>query len=64
MNSEWENEMETVTEYTITKSEWKNLHRDYRMGDPRKGTARMLKWVDGAGTCLVPVTVVADEVQA
>jgi hypothetical protein len=45
---------------TITRSQWRKLHRDSRMGDPRKGTAKMLKFVEGLGTCLVPVTVVAD----
>lgn len=48
---------------TITRSEWAKLHRDYRTGDPRQGTAKVLKFVDGVGTCLVPVTVVVDEPQ-
>lgn len=43
---------------TITKSEWKALHRDYKSIIDKqkyilKGTAQ--------GTCLVPVTVVKDE---
>lgn len=45
---------------TITRSKWRATHRDYRTGDPRRGTAKVLKFVPGVGTCLVPVTVVED----
>jgi len=44
----------------ITRSEWRKKHRDFKTGDPRKGTAKMLKYCDGLGTCLVPVTVIPD----
>ena len=49
------------TRETITRSEWRKLHKDYRQGDPRKGTAKILKLVPNVGTCLVPVKVVEDE---
>ena len=42
----------------ITKAEWDRMPRDHRTGDPRKGTARILRWVEGLGTILVPVEVV------
>ena len=45
----------------VSRSEWKRLSRDYRSGDPRKGTAKALMQCGGFGTCLVPVTVVADD---
>jgi hypothetical protein len=48
----------TNTEYTITKAQWAKLPREYRTGDPRKGTAKMLKMTEH-GTSLVPVKVVA-----
>lgn len=54
---------QATDDYTITRSEWAKLHRDYRTGDPRQGTAKVLKFVAGVGTCLVPVTVVDDEPQ-
>ncbi len=44
----------------ISKSKWKSTHRDFRTGDPRKGTAMVLMYVETKGTCLVPVEVVAD----
>lgn len=46
---------------TITKTEWRNLHRDYKM--VKDGQRYMLKWIDGKGTCLVPVQVVKDPQQ-
>jgi len=47
---------------TITRSKWNKLPRDFKSGDPRRGTAKALMFVDGVGTCLVPVTVVDDVV--
>jgi hypothetical protein len=44
-------------DFLVTRADWARKPRDYRLGDPRKGTARMLALVDGAGTCLVPATV-------
>lgn len=44
---------------TITRSQWRKLHRDFRTGDPSEGTAKVLRLTE-QGTCLVPVTVVAD----
>jgi hypothetical protein len=41
----------------ITKAAWDAIHADFKVGDPREGTAAVLKWVDGIGTCLVPVVV-------
>ncbi len=43
---------------TITKSEWKALHRDYK--EIINGQRYILKLVNGA-TCLVPVKVVDDK---
>lgn len=43
----------------ITRTEWNRTHRDYRTGDPHRGTAKVLRWEEGRGTVLVPVTVVA-----
>lgn len=43
---------------TITKQEWKELHRDYK--DIINGQRYILKLENG-GTCLVPVQVVKDE---
>lgn len=43
---------------TITKSEWKALHRDYKT--IIDGQRYILKLVNGA-TCLVPVTIIADK---
>lgn len=43
---------------TITKSKWKSLHRDYKT--IIDGQRYILKLING-GTCLVPVTVIADE---
>jgi len=45
---------------TISRSKWRRLGRDYRTGDPRRGTAAILKFVPGKGTCLVAVKVVDD----
>lgn len=42
---------------TITRAEWDRTHRDYRTGDPAKGTAKVLIMVPNRGTCLVPVRV-------
>lgn len=47
--------------YAITKHDWKNTHKDYRTGDPRKGTAKKLVNCGGKGTCLVPVQVLSDD---
>lgn len=44
---------------TITRTQWNNTHRDFRTGDPRRGTAKVVRWTD-QGTALVPVTVVPD----
>ena len=44
---------------TITRAEWNRLHRDHKIGSPRAGTAKVLRWEEGIGTCLVPVDVVA-----
>jgi hypothetical protein len=43
---------------TITRDEWRRTSRDYRSGDPRKGTATMLYYQPGVGTVLGPVKVV------
>lgn len=43
---------------TVSREEWNALHADYKTGDPRKGTAKMLTMVPGVGTCLVPVAVI------
>lgn len=40
---------------TITKSEWKALHRDYK--EIINGQRYILKLVNG-GTCLVPVKII------
>jgi hypothetical protein len=48
----------TRQSWSVTADEWSRKHRDFRTGDPRKGTARVLTLTD-RGTCLVPVTVVA-----
>lgn len=40
---------------TITRSEWKALHRDYK--DIINGQRYILKLVNG-GTCLVPVKII------
>lgn len=48
--------VETVS-FSITREEWKRKPKDYRTGDPRKGTAKVLHLTD-RGTCLVPVQVV------
>jgi hypothetical protein len=42
---------------TMTRAEWDRKHRDYKTGDPRKGTARVLV-LDEHGTGLVPVRIV------
>ncbi len=52
--------MSTTEKHTITRSEWRRKHRDFKCGDPRKGTAKIVKWIDGHGTCLVPVDVIPD----
>lgn len=49
-----------MTRYLVSRSRWQRMSRDYRLGDPRKGTARCLWLIEGEGTCLVPVTVVPD----
>ena len=43
---------------TITKKQWKELHRDYK--DIINGQKYILKLENGA-TCLVPVKVAEDE---
>ena len=43
---------------TITKSEWKALHRDYK--EIVNGQRYILKLENGA-TCLAPVKIVKDE---
>ena len=43
----------------ITKSQWKSVPKDYRGGDPRKGTARVL--CNQGGTVLCPVDVLPDD---
>lgn len=45
---------------TITKSEWRNTPKDYKCIIDKQ--RYILKWIDGSGTCLVPVKVVKDEV--
>lgn len=47
--------IETVS-WSLTSEEWKRKHRDFKSGDPRKGTAKILA-LTNRGTCLVPVTV-------
>lgn len=42
---------------TMTYKDWNAMHADYKTGDPRKGTAKILTMVPGVGTCLVPVSV-------
>lgn len=50
---------ETTT--TVTRSTWKAKRKQgFAQGDPRKGTAKMLTFVESVGTCLVPVVVVPD----
>jgi hypothetical protein len=50
----------------ITQSEWRALHRDYKLivregDDSRLAPGRYkLEFVTGVGTCLVPVEVVKD----
>lgn len=43
---------------TITKSEWRKLHKDYK--EIINSQRYILKLVNG-GTCLVPVKVINDE---
>ena len=42
----------------ITAEEWRKTHRDYK--GITNGQRSMLKWIDGKGTCLVPVTVIPE----
>jgi hypothetical protein len=44
-------------EKIITIEQWRKTHRDYRTGDPRRGTAKLVYWKDGHGTVLGPVVV-------
>lgn len=44
---------------TITQSEWRNKHRDFKGGTMKK-EPRILRFVEGIGTCLIPVIVVKD----
>lgn len=41
---------------TMTRAEWDRKHRDYKTGNPRKGTAAVVVH-DEHGTCLVPVRI-------
>jgi hypothetical protein len=45
---------------TVTRSEWRAKHRDFKSGDPRKGTATMTWYEPGVGSVLGAVTVVPD----
>lgn len=42
---------------TITKEEWEKIHKDYK-GIDKDGIHRILKFIDGIGTCSVPVKIV------
>lgn len=46
----------------ITRTAWRNTHRDYKLtaGQAVDGVPKVLKFVEGIGTCLVPVTIVPD----
>ena len=41
----------------MSRREWEELHSEYKLGDPRKGTAKALFFVEGVGSCLIPVIV-------
>jgi len=47
-----------MSQYTITRSQWREQPRDYKTGDPRKGTAMMM--VNGRAI-LTPVRVIPDK---
>lgn len=42
---------------TLTWQQWRDIPQSNKVGDPNKGTAKVLTWVEGSGTCLVPVNV-------
>jgi hypothetical protein len=43
----------------VLTREWQRKHEDFKGGDPRRGTARQLRYDRQYGTCLVPCAVVA-----
>jgi hypothetical protein len=47
----------TTDREAVTLAAWKAKHKDYRGGDAGYGNATMLQWVEGTGTCLVPVEI-------
>lgn len=47
-----------MAEKIISIDEWRKKHRDYKTGDPRRGTAKMVYWdTERGGTVLGPVVV-------
>jgi hypothetical protein len=44
----------------ITRSEWNAKHSDFKLeaSESQSGMPMMLKFIDGLGTCLVPVEIV------
>jgi hypothetical protein len=50
----------TPSYQTITNTQWRNKHSDFKGGTMRI-KPRMLKYIDGVGTCLIPVVVVNEK---
>jgi hypothetical protein len=50
-------EAAVADEKIISIDQWRKTHRDYKSGDPRRGTAKLVYWDDRTGTVLGPVVV-------
>lgn len=50
------------TTFVMSRTEWSRTPRDYRMGDPRKGTAKVLRMAPNGATALYSVRVLGDAV--
>lgn len=56
----WQRRCTAADRRAVTSEQWTSAHPDQKLGDPERGTARMLMHEDGA-TVLVPVRVLSDE---
>lgn len=50
------------TTFVMSRTEWSRTPRDYRMGDPRKGTAKVLRMGPDGVTALYSVRVLGGNV--
>jgi hypothetical protein len=51
----------TMTRKELETLVWKKTHRDFRGTQVRKHGRRVLHFVSGQGTCLVPLSSLTDE---